>query len=109
MSRCRRHGRARRKARAAGRLLAERIMAGAYDSREGDVGRIIRRIVHAAGDDAVRACGELRRPRLVSVSAHRFVVRWPDVSAASALVWMRQRLVLSTPMWLRTVQWVVMS
>lgn len=109
MSRCRRHGRARRKARAAGRLLAERIMAGAYDSREGDVSRIIRRIVHAAGDDAVRACGELRRPRLVSVSEHRFVVRWPDVSSASALVWMRQRLALSTPMWLRTVQWVVLS
>lgn len=84
-------------------------MAGAYGDRVGDVSRVIRRIVHAAGDDAVRACGELRRPRLVSVAAHRLVVRWPGVSSASALVWMRQRLVLSTPMWLRTFHWEVVS
>lgn len=108
MSRSRRPARARRKMRRQGRLLAERIMVGAYDSREGDVSRVIRRIVHAAGDDAVRARGELRRPRLVSVSAHRFVVRWPG-AGASALAWMRHRLALCTPMWLRTVQWVVLS
>lgn len=83
-------------------------MAGAYDSREGDVSRVIRRVVDSVGDDALRACGELRRPRLVAVTAHRLAVRWPGANAA-ALAWMRHRLALCTPMWLRTMQWVALS
>lgn len=107
MSRCRRHGRARRKARGDGRQLAARIMSGEIGAQPGSVGRTIRSIVNAVGDDGVRACGELRRARLVFVS-RVLVVRWPGASA-ELRSWLARLLRLSTPMVLRAIRWEVVS
>ena len=84
-------------------------MSGAVGAYEGGVGRTIQRIVTSVGDEAVRACGEIGRPRLVFVAPRRFVVRWPGSNLSSAQAWLRQRLALVTPRWLRAVQWVVIA
>ena len=89
--------------------MAERIMSGAIGQREGDVGRIIRRIVSNLVDDATRAThGKIGRPRLVFAAPRRFVVRWPG-AMASARDWAGRRLALCTPVWLRAVQWAVVA
>jgi len=75
-------------------------------SHVGDVSRVIRDVVRAAGDDAVRACGELRRPRLVSLSARGgVVVRWPDAGEHNRR-WLTMTLRRRSPAWLH-LPWVV--
>lgn len=77
-------------------------------ARVGDASRVVRDVVRAAGDDAVRACGELRRPRLVYVSAASgFVVRWPDASEHNRR-WLATALRRRAPAWLH-VPWAVVS
>lgn len=104
MSRCRRHGRARRNARVEGRRLAERIMTSP-SARAGDASRVIRDVIHAVADNAVRACGELRRPRLVSVSVRGVVMRWPDAGEHDRR-WLTMTLRRCSPAWLH-LPWVV--
>lgn len=104
VSRCRRHGRARRKARCDGRRLAARIMTSP-SARAGDASRVIRDVIHAVADNAVRACGELRRPRLVSVSVRGVVMRWPGAGEYDRR-WLTMTLRRCSPAWLH-LPWVV--